>query len=108
MHYISYTMADIYFISQKTIGVRMSETATVSFRTDPKVKEEAKALYESMGMGLSTALNVFLRQSIRDNGMPFKITREQPESIEARRQTEAHEGIPFTSSESLMKDLMDA
>ena len=86
MHYISYTMADIYFISQKTIGVRMSETATVSFRTDPKVKEEAKALYESMGMDLSTALNVFLRQSIRDNGMPFKITREQPESIEARRQ----------------------
>ena len=65
MHYISYTMADIYFISQKTIGVRMSETATVSFRTDPKVKEEAKALYESMGMD-------------------------------------------FTSSESLMKDLMDA
>ena len=100
--------ADIYFISQKTIGVRMSETATVSFRTDPKVKEEAKALYESMGMDLSTALNVFLRQSIRDNGMPFKITREQPESIEARRQTEAHEGRSFTSSESLMKDLMDA
>ncbi len=101
-------MADIYFISQKTIGVRMSETATVSFRTDPKVKEEAKALYESMGMDLSTALNVFLRQSIRDNGMPFKITREQPENIEARRQTEAHEGRSFTSSESLMKDLMDA
>ena len=59
-------------------------------------------------MDLSTALNVFLRQSIRDNGMPFKITREQPESIEARRQTEAHEGRSFTSSESLMKDLMDA
>ena len=49
MHYISYTMADIYFISQKTIGVRMSETATVSFRTDPKVKEEAKALLEKWG-----------------------------------------------------------
>ena len=48
-------MADIYFISQKTIGVRMSETATVSFRTDPKVKEEAKALYESMGMEIGRA-----------------------------------------------------
>ena len=33
------------------------------------VKEEAKALFESMGMDLSTALNVFLRQSILDNGM---------------------------------------
>lgn len=35
-------------------------------------------------------------------------TRERSESIEARQQTEAHEGRSFTSSESLMKDLMDA
>lgn len=86
----------------------MSETAHRELSYRPESQEEAKALYESMGMDLSTALNVFLRQSIRDNGMPFKITREQPESIEARRQTEAHEGRSFTSSESLMKDLMDA
>ncbi|PLS26659.1 XRE family transcriptional regulator [Bifidobacterium anseris] len=86
----------------------MSDTTTVSFRTDRKVKEEAKALYESMGMDLSTAINVFLRQSIRDNGMPFKITREPAESIAARRQADAHEGRSFTSSEDLMKDLMHA
>lgn len=41
-------------------------------------------------MDLSTAINIFLRQSIRENGMPFKITRDNPSSIEARRQTETH------------------
>ena len=66
----------------------MSETTTVSFRTDREVKEEAKALFESMGMDLSTALNVFLRQSILDNGMPFNIMRERPANIKARRQVD--------------------
>ena len=68
----------------------MSDTATISFRTDPAIKREARELYADMGMDLSTAINIFLRQSIRENGMPFKITRDNPSSIEARRQTETH------------------
>ena len=70
----------------------MSDTATISFRTDPTIKREAKELYADMGMDLSTAINIFLRQSIRENGMPFKITRENPINAEARRQAENHEG----------------
>ena len=66
----------------------MSETTTVSFRTNREVKEEAKALFESIGMDLSTALNAFLRQSILDNGMPFPIMRERPANIKARRQVD--------------------
>lgn len=38
--------------------------------------------------------------------MPFKITREPAESIEARRQVDAYEGRSFTSSEDLMKNLL--
>lgn len=86
----------------------MSDTTTVSFRTDREVKEEAKQLYESMGMDLSTALNVFLRQSILENGMPFKITREKPENIEARHQAAMHEGKTFTNVNDLMEDLTNA
>lgn len=50
----------------------MSDTATISFRTDPAIKREARELYADMGMDLSTAINIFLRQSIRENGMPFR------------------------------------
>ena len=86
----------------------MSDTATISFRTDPAIKREAKELYADMGMDLSTAINIFLRQSIRENGMPFKITRDTPTSIEARRQAENHSGESFTSTDALMKELLDA
>ena len=40
--------------------------------------------------------------------MPFKITRDNPSSIEARRQAETHDGESFTSTDALMKDLLDA
>lgn len=59
-------------------------------------------------MNLSTAINIFLRQSIRENGMPFKITRDNPASIEARRQAENHDGESFTGTDALMRDLLDA
>lgn len=86
----------------------MADTATISFRTDPKVKQQAKELYESMGLDLSTALNMFLRQSLTVNGMPFRATRENPLNVEARRQAKTHEGKTFDSVDALMKDLMDA
>ncbi|MBW3090086.1 type II toxin-antitoxin system RelB/DinJ family antitoxin [Bifidobacterium miconisargentati] len=86
----------------------MAVKATISFRTDPQVKQQAKELYESMGLDLSTALNMFLRQSLTDNGMPFRATRENPLNVEARRQADAREGASFSSANDLMKDLMDA
>ena len=42
---------------------------------DDDVKKQAAALYESLGMSLSTAVNVFLRQSVYENGMPFEPRR---------------------------------
>ena len=33
---------------------------------------------ESTGMNLSTAFNVFVRQSLRDGGIPFEIKMDQP------------------------------
>ncbi|KAE8127248.1 MULTISPECIES: type II toxin-antitoxin system RelB/DinJ family antitoxin [Bifidobacterium] len=56
---------------------------------DDDIKAEAAALYESLGMSLSTAVNVFLRQSIRENGMPFEpkrtIQRQYVPNEETRR-----------------------
>lgn len=53
--------------------------AKVIANVDDDVKTRAAALYESMGMTLSTAVNMFLRQSILDEGMPFKPTRRTPD-----------------------------
>ena len=46
--------------------------AKVIATVDEDVKNKAAELYESMGMSLSTAINVFLRQSVNERGMPFR------------------------------------
>ncbi len=51
-----------------------TNVANVSFRIDADLKNEAEALFDSLGMNMTTAFNVFLRQSIREGGIPFEIT----------------------------------
>lgn len=51
----------------------MNKSATFTFRISPKIKKEATELYESLGISLSDAINLFLYQSLREGGIPFEI-----------------------------------
>lgn len=55
-----------------------STTTNISIRMDTKLKNEADALFESLGMNLSTAFNIFVRQALRERGIPFMITERSP------------------------------
>lgn len=50
----------------------MSNT-TISVRIDSEVKDKADKLFNELGMNMSSAINVFLRQSIREQSIPFNI-----------------------------------
>ncbi|WP_428769848.1 type II toxin-antitoxin system RelB/DinJ family antitoxin [Treponema sp. HNW] len=45
----------------------------VNIRMDSDVKKEAEQLFDSLGMNMTTAFNIFIRQSLRIGGIPFKI-----------------------------------
>ncbi|MGN0845352.1 MAG: type II toxin-antitoxin system RelB/DinJ family antitoxin [Kiritimatiellia bacterium] len=47
--------------------------AQVSFRIDDTLKSEAETLFNNMGMNLSTAITIFLRQSIDRRALPFEV-----------------------------------
>lgn len=49
---------------------------TVTFRTDEDVKRQASELFDSMGMSLSTALNLFMRQAVAQRRFPCSIDYE--------------------------------
>lgn len=51
----------------------MSGTINVTIRLDKEVKENAEKLFGEFGMNLSTAFNVFARQSLRQGKIPFEI-----------------------------------
>ena len=49
-----------------------------SVRMDSDVKKQCEILYGELGMNLTTAINVFLRQSLRVGGFPFEVRLAQP------------------------------
>lgn len=52
----------------------MSESTNISIRMNKDIKEMADKLYADLGMNLTTAFNIFVRQSLRQGGIPFEVT----------------------------------
>ena len=56
----------------------MATTTNFSVRIDSNIKKQCEAMYGELGINLTTAINVFLRQSLRVGGFPFDVRMEQP------------------------------
>ena len=57
----------------------MSGTSTnVCIRIDTELKAQAEALFGELGMNLTTAFNIFLRQAVRERRIPFEIALDRP------------------------------
>lgn len=56
----------------------MAKTTHFTVRIDSNIKKQCEALYGELGLDLTTAINVFLRQSLRLGRFPFDVHIEQP------------------------------
>ena len=60
-------------------GVKMAKpTTNLSIRMDADLKSQADILFAELGMNLSTAFNIFVRQALREGKIPFDISLNQP------------------------------
>ncbi|OXZ31930.1 damage-inducible protein J [Finegoldia magna] len=48
-------------------------TVNLNIRTDKEIKEKAENIFQEFGLNMTTAINMFLRTSIRENGIPFDL-----------------------------------
>jgi len=48
--------------------------AQINIRIDDQLKEQGEKLFGDLGMNFSTAFNIFVRQSVREGGIPFAVT----------------------------------
>ena len=55
-------------------------TTNISIRMDTELKAQADSLFAELGMNLSTAFNIFVRQALREGKIPFDISLNQPNS----------------------------
>ena len=51
-------------------------TTNLNIRTDKEIKLAAEKIFEELGLNMTTAVNMFLRQTIRENGIPFSLKLE--------------------------------
>ena len=91
----------------------MAKVST-SISIDADVKAQAQALFADFGLDLSTAINIFLRQSIRENCIPFTIQREVPNADTIASMKEADDMVNnperyenFNNIDDLKKSLED-
>ena len=86
-------------------------TTNISIRMDTDLKTQADALFAELGMNLTTAFNVFVRQSLREGKIPFEISLNQPnkETIAAMLEAERFAKDPsakgYTNLDELFSDL---
>lgn len=52
----------------------MANSINVNIRVDEELKKQAEELFADMGLNMSTAVNMFLRQAVRTGGIPFAVT----------------------------------
>ena len=52
---------------------------STNINIDSELKKSAQELYSDLGLDLSTAVNLFLKQSLREQKIPFEIKRESEE-----------------------------
>ena len=54
------------------------KTTNISIRMDSDLKMQADMLFNELGMNISTAFNIFVRQALREGKIPFEISLNQP------------------------------
>ncbi len=57
------------------------EVTNLNIKIRKDIKETAEEIFGELGMNMATAINIFLRQSIRENGIPFELRLDQPNRI---------------------------
>ena len=58
---------------------------------DSDLKKASQELYSDLGLDLSTAITIFLKQSLRVQGLPFVVTRENPNAETVAAMNEYYE-----------------
>ena len=84
-------------------------TVPTQVRIDENIKKQATELFSQLGMDMSSAINIFLRQCVMRGGLPFEVVVPQYKSevIEAMEEAKAISKDPNTKRYNSFSDVME-
>ena len=90
-------------------GFNMAATTPTQIRIEESTKKQAVELLEGLGLNLSDAVNMFLRQVILQNGIPFEVKYPEfkPEVIEAMEEAKKMSRDPNTKRYSSFSEALE-
>ena len=69
----------------------------ISIRMDEELRKEADAILDELGLNMSSAVNIFIKQLVRQGGLPFTPTLETRQALENRQRERLDSLLYFTS-----------
>ena len=84
------------------------KNVNVTLRVDEDLKKKADVLFSELGMNLTTAFNIFLRQSVREQQIPFKVSKNVPNAVTLAAMDSSEKGEDLYGPYDSVSDLMEA
>lgn len=81
-------------------------TSNVTVRVDDELKKQAEELFSDLGLTMTAAMMIFMKQAVREQRIPFELTRNRPNRITARAIAEMRENRISKKYDNI-KELMD-
>jgi len=85
----------------------MANTTNVNIRVDEELKRKAEVIYTELGLNMSTAVNMFLRYSVRYGGIPFDLRIERPNAETTAAIDDVNNNRNMSKSFDSVRALMD-
>ena len=84
--------------------------STTTINIDDTTKKEAQELFKDLGMNLTTAINIFLKQAIREQGLPFYVgqAKYKDEVYQAMKDAEQGKNLSkgYNDVEEMFEDIL--
>ena len=82
-------------------------TSTITIRMDEELKSQFEELVNDLGLNLTTAITAFAKQSVREQQIPFKLTKNVPNETTAKAIEDARNGVGMSREFHSVKELME-
>jgi len=61
------------------VNVNSNANSNINIRVDAEIKNKAQEVFAALGLDMTSAINIFLRQAIRTNSIPFELVADEPQ-----------------------------
>jgi DNA-damage-inducible protein J len=83
----------------------MSKSAMIRARTDSQLKEKVEHIFDELGLNATAAINIFYKQVLLSNGLPFEIRLPNAATRKAIREANGRMAKRFKNANDMLRAL---